>query len=322
MPASLKKLLRSWRRSFLKAVLVSAVNLLLARHLAYAQDLEPRAYSAAPVGLNFLAAGFSDSTGDVSLDPSLPITGLKANIDSYTLGYERTFGVLGRSASFGIVVPELHGDLSGQVLGAGDRVSRTGIGDVRMRLAVNLFGGPALTPVEFADRRRSTALGTSVIVIMPTGQYNPEHLINVGSNRWAIKPEIGLSQPLGKFFVEAYTGVWLYSNNNDYFNGHKRSQNAIYTLQLHGGYNFRPNLWLAADVTYYTGGRTAIDGAFGEDQQSALRYGLTLSVPLVSTMSAKLAWSSSLHEGSGGNYQTFGVTLQYFWRGGRIAKIN
>jgi hypothetical protein len=305
--------MRVGRPSRYTSIAITVSCLLLGARDAHAQDLEPRAYSATPIGLNFLAASYSDASGSVSLDPSLPITGLKAKIGTSSLGFDHTFDLIGRSASIAIVVPETHGDLSGNVIGNNQHVSRTGLGDVRLRLAVNLLGGPALTPSEFALRQPTTAFGTSLIIVAPTGQYDPSRLINISSNRWALKPEFGLSQPLGKWFVDAYTGVWIYSENNDYFNGHKRDQAPTYTFQLHGGYVFRPNLWLAADATYYRGGQTSIDGGAKNDGQSTVRYGVTLSIPIASSLSTKLAWSSWLSGRNGGNYQVFGITLQYAW---------
>ena len=39
-----------------------------------AQDIEPRAYSNAPVGVNFLIAGYAYTRGGLAFDPSLPVT--------------------------------------------------------------------------------------------------------------------------------------------------------------------------------------------------------------------------------------------------------
>jgi len=305
--------IRAEVQRLVQVCLVVIVIFLFVNAAALAQDLEPRSYSALPTGLNFLATTYSETNGSVSLDPSLPVTGLKAKIKAYDLAYVRTFSLLGRSASFGIVVPSLHGELSGTVFGKDQRMSRTGLSDIRMRLAVNLIGGPAFTPPELKQRIPTTTFGTSIIVIAPTGQYQLSRLINIGSNRWALKPEIGLSQPLGNWFAEAYTGVWVYTDNSNYFNGHERGQSPIYTLQLHGGYNFHPNLWLAVDATYYRGGRTNVDGSEGNDLQSRARVGLTLSAPILPGFSTKLTWSKSLPGQNGGDYQLFGVTLQYFW---------
>jgi hypothetical protein len=80
-----------------------------------AQDLEPRAYSASPVGLNFLVLGYGYSTGSVLLDPTLPISNVTAKINSPTMGYGRTFGLFGRQCLVTAGVPYVWGNISGQV---------------------------------------------------------------------------------------------------------------------------------------------------------------------------------------------------------------
>ena len=72
------------------AAIIAAASLLCGVGSANAQDLEPRAYSASPIGTNFLASGFTNTNGTVSLDPSLPITGVKAAIDTYNSVWPKT----------------------------------------------------------------------------------------------------------------------------------------------------------------------------------------------------------------------------------------
>lgn len=126
-------------------------------------------------------------------------------------------------------------------------------------------------------------------------------------------PELGVSQPIGNWFVEGAAGVWLYTENRDFFGGRRRSQEPMPVFQWHGGYTWRPGLWIAADMTYFTGGRTSVNGVQDQDLQRSVRYGVTLSVPLSAQWSAKLAWSHGLITRVGGNFQTVSVALQYRW---------
>ena len=289
------------------------VVLLYASPALQAQELEPRAYSASPVGTNFLAVGLGRAEGGVLVDPSLPVTDVEATIDSALLGYARTFGVLGRGASGSVLLPYVWADVSGNVGETRGEVRRSGIGDARLRLAVDLVGNPALTPRAFAQRKPTTIVGTSLTVVAPTGQYDGARLINIGTNRWAFKPEIGISQPLGSWFFEAMAGVWLFTDNSEFFGGHRRSQDPLASYQLHVGYTFRPGLWLAGDATYYTGGGTRVDGIAKQDKQENSRYGLTLSLPLRRGLSLKLAWSQGWSTRIGGNFDSYTAALQYRW---------
>lgn len=280
---------------------------------AAAQEMEPRSYSAVPVGTNFVVASYSRSSGDVLFDPSLPITNLQARINTYSLGYSHSFGLFGHVASIAFSEPYANATLTGNVEGTPGQAYRSGLGDTRFRFSLNLLGGPALTPEEFAQRSTATIFGTSLTVVAPTGQYMPSRLINVGTNRWSFKPELGLSQPFGDWFVEGAAGVWLFTANNDFFGGRQRTQDPLPVFQLHGGYNWRPGFWLAADVTYFTGGQTGVNGVKDQDLQRNVRYGVTLSFPLSSQWSGKLAWSRGLVTTIGGNFQTVSLALQYRW---------
>lgn len=290
-----------------------ALILLLPAVKTSAQELEPRTYSASPIGTNFIFANYTYLTGDVLTDPSLPITNVEASIGAVTLGYVRTFGLFGNTASFGFALPFLRGNISGNVVDAPTEVHRAGLGDVRLRFSYQFFGSPALPPGEFAKRTPSTSFGASLTVIAPTGQYVPYHLINVGTNRWSFKPEIGISQPWGNWFAEASAGIWFYTDNRSFLGNNTRSQYPLATFQLHAGYTFRPGLWISFDAGYLSGGRTAINGMPNQDRQANTRYGLTFSVPIAGGWSAKLALSNGLVTRAAGDYEAISFTLQYRW---------
>jgi hypothetical protein len=184
---------------------------------------------------------------------------------------------------------------------------------VRLRFAINLYGNPALTPEEFARRRPGLAAGASLTAIAPTGQYVGSRLVNVGTHRWAFKPELGFSYPRGNWFFESSAGVWLFADNDDFFAGKHRQQDPLYVAQVHVGYNFRPGLWLAFNSAYTTGGQTTVDGAQNQDKQDNSRYGVTLSIPLSRGWSGKIAWSRGFTVRAGGDYDVITLALQYRW---------
>lgn len=275
--------------------------------------MEPRAYSASPIGTNFLVAGYLRTTGNSSLDPALPISNLNASINTVTLGYQHTFDLLDQTASIALAVPYFDAHVSGDVQDSSTAVARLGVGDMRLRFATNLIGGAALRPAEFASRIPSTTLGASLTVIAPTGDYNPSHLVNIGSHRWAFRPEIGLSQPIGNWFGDVAIGSWFFTDNGDFLKSHRRGEDPLVGIQAHGGYNFRPGLWLALDATRYFGGNTILDGVTKHDFQAATRYGVTLSAPVALGWSVKLAWSDALAVRNVGRYESIGFTIQYRW---------
>lgn len=294
-------------------LLVAAVLLLCSTVGARGQDMEPRAYSSVPTGTNFLIANYTRTSGSVLLDPSLPITNVKAAINTGIFAYDRTFDLLGQAATAAIALPYDDGQVSGDVFTQGRLVSRSGVGDLRLRLTANFIGNPALSPGDFAQRSATTTAGASLTVVAPTGDYNPAHLVNIGSNRWAFRPDIGISQPIGNWFTDAAAGVWLFTDNHDFLQGHVSGEAPLLVAQAHVGYNFRPGLWIALDGIYLSGGNSSLDGVSGRDAQSVWRSGLTVSLPVANGISTKLSWATWLTAHNGGSYNTIGITLQYRW---------
>jgi hypothetical protein len=292
---------------------IVATVLVLAGRVAFGQELEPRAYSPAPVGVNVFLASYGRTEGGVVFDPSLPFTDVDASLNAPALSYARSFGVFGRYANVGVGVPYVWGDVQGNVGEEFRSVTRSGLADVRARLAVNLVGGPALTPAEFAQRKPGATLGASVAIVAPTGQYDPAKLINIGANRWAFKPELGLSKPLGRFTADLYAGVWLFTANTNFYGGQRREQTPLGALQGHLSYTVKPRLWIAANATFYTGGQTRLDGVEKADLQRNTRLGATLSLPVGKRQSVKVAWASGIITRIGGDFDTLSAAWQVQW---------
>jgi hypothetical protein len=72
---------------------------------AGAQDLEPKAYSASPVGASFLVVGLSRSSGSVLTDPTLPLKDVDAKINGVPVAVGYTFSLLGKLALVTVAVP-------------------------------------------------------------------------------------------------------------------------------------------------------------------------------------------------------------------------
>ena len=244
---------------------------------ASAQELEPGAYWPIPKGLNIFTVVNSFNLGDVAFDPAAPIDEASARINTTAFSFTRAFSLAGRSANAGVVVPVIGGHIEGLYLGEPAEVGRFGLGDPRLRLAMNLYGAPAMTPKEFASYRQRTIVGVSVTVAPPLGQYDSTKLINLGTNRWSLKPEVGFSRTSGKWVLEAMAGVWFFTDNTDFVGGRTREQDPIVATQVHVTYRFTRGMWLAADANYFTGGRTTIGGKQNLDLQRNSRIGATFS---------------------------------------------
>jgi len=179
-----------------------------------------------------------------------------------------------------------------------------------------LRGAPALTLKEFKEYEQDLIVGASLQVSVPSGQYDESKLVNIGTNRWSFKPEVGVSQALGPWTLEFQAAATLFTDNDDFFGGNERSQDPIYSLQSHAIYGFRSGIWGSLDVTYFTGGRTTLNGTLNEDLQQNWRVGGTLAFPVDVHNSIKLYASSGVSARTDNNYDLFGIAWQYRWGAG------
>ena len=92
----------------------------------------------------------------------------------------------------------------------------SGLNDPLLRFSVNFYGAPALTLQEFANYQQDVIIGASIQVSAPLGQYDKDKLVNLGSNRWFVKPDIGISKAWGALSLELSAGVTLFSTNDEF----------------------------------------------------------------------------------------------------------
>src|SRR5689334_11338157 len=92
-----------------------------------AQDLDPRAYAVTPTETNVLGIGFGRTWGDVTFDPSLPVTDVTARLGAVALGYYRSLDLFGRSANIRVAFPYGWGHIEGLLQGQFTTLDRYGL---------------------------------------------------------------------------------------------------------------------------------------------------------------------------------------------------
>jgi len=297
-----------------QAVFTAAVCQVLTTALLSAQDMEPRAYSAAPVGMNFLVTGYSWSTGSVVFDPTLPITDVQADVQGLVVAVGHSFNFLGDLGLFTAAIPYVLAHVTGNILEQQAETSRSGLADARFKLSVNLWGNPAMSARQFAASPRHTVVGASLTVTAPASQYYDAKLINLGTNRWSFKPEVGVSVPKGRWDLDGYIGGWFYTPNADFYpGGSRRTQDPLLTVQGHASYTLRPRLWVAVDSTWYHGGSARVDDGEGSTSLNNSRLGVTVSFPVGNRYSAKVAYGSGVAARTGTDFETVAVAWQVLW---------
>jgi hypothetical protein len=280
---------------------------------ALAGEIEPRAYANAPVGINFLLAGYAYSDGDLSTEASSPLQDAQLRINTGILAYARSLDFWGNSGKVDVIIP--YSELAGSALVGGMPRDRhvNGLNDPRFRVSVNFHGAPALSLQEFSSYQQDLVIGASVQVSAPLGQYDRDKLVNLGNNRWFVRPDIGMSKAWGPATLELSSGMFLFSDNEDYLSGKKQEREPIYTAQIHGTYNFGGGVWAALSGTFDYGGRTKVDGVPSNDLQNGWRVGATLALPVDRNNSIKLYASDGVSVNLGTNFTLFGIVWQYRW---------
>lgn len=307
-----------WRFSELKFLgwMIGALALGTALSIeTHAQDLEPRAFANTPVGLNFLIGGYAYSKGAVGTDPSVPIEDAEVKLNSAVLAYVRTLDLWGRSGKFDIILPYTWASGSATFAGQAQTRDVSGLGDPRLRFSMLFYGAPALSLDEFQDYKPDIIIGGSFEVTPPLGQYDSDKLLNIGTNRWSLKPELGISKTLGPLTLELSTGVRFYTDNNDFLDGKTLQLSPVYSVQGHLIYSITPGIWLGLDALYYTGARATIDGRKGESVEN-VRVGLTVALPINRYNSVKLYGSTNIYTKTGTDFDVLGIAWQFRWGGG------
>jgi hypothetical protein len=298
------------RRPPAAAIAASAIGV----SSAVCQELEPRAYSASPVGANFLVASYSRSTGSVVFDPTVPVNDVHAEVQGLFVAIGHSFNLFGKLGLATVALPYALADATGKVFEERSEVTRSGLADARVKLSVNLRGNPAMSVREFVAAPRRAIVGASLTMTAPAGQYYETKLINVGTNRWSFKPEVGVSVPWGRWDLDGYAGGWFYTaNSNFYPSGSLRTQQPVLAVQGHASYTFRPRLWVAADGTWYHGGSARVDDGEGSTSINNSRLGVTVSFPVGRRYSAKVAYTSGVVARTGTDFSTVAAAWQVLW---------
>jgi len=282
---------------------------------ASAQELMPRAYWPTPNGTNVFVVAYGRSVGDIVTDPSLPVTGVDSKIDNLSFTYQRTFSLFERTAKVQFTVPYSRGDTEGIVDNMLLRRHTSGLVDTRIRFVLNLQGAPSMDKAAFGELLKNprTIIGASLLIQAPTGQYESDRLINNGTNRWSVKPAIGMIVPVHPTWLfEAELGVWLFGDNNDFL-GQTREQKPVLSTEFHLIKQIRPGLWASLDANFYVGGQTNIGDTTQANLLRNSRVGVTFVMPIKHRHAFRTSYSTGAVTTTGGDFEMFSLSYFYAW---------
>jgi len=287
--------------------------LALAATGAAAQNLEPRSYQNAPVGLNFLVMGYQYAEGGIEGDAATPLKDGHLRMHGFPLGYARSLDIAGNSGKLALLLPYASLSGSGTVNGAAVSRNVAGLADPVLKLSMNFYGAPALSAAEFAAYRQDLIAGASLQVTAPLGQYDQSRALNLGANRWSVKPELGVSKAWDKWSLELAAGATWFTDNHEYLGASTLAQDPLYAVQVHLTRQFSRPIWGALSYTHYTGGATRVDGIPKNDLQQNGRAGATLSFALDRANTIKLYAFSGIYQRFGTDLKAAGIGWQHLW---------
>ncbi|MEI4234393.1 transporter [Roseovarius sp. D22-M7] len=274
-----------------------------------------RDYLNAPVNtwVTFYNLGFSNSVAPVDGAADFGITDVTTDVTSQSLILSRILDIGGRTGGLSFVLPHADIDVAAGPFGDGD----AGIGDVGIVAEVNLFGAPALSKEAFGAWDPETFSSFHLLATFPTGAYDPESLVNVGSNRWSLAPTVNYSYTpdAGWTWLEIYTTARFFGDNTDApGTAETLEQDPLYQIELHASRNLTPDFWLTADAYYNWGGETRLDGVAQDNAADTLSLGAGLGwrIPSVATVFVNYETTVSAPAGQPEG-ETVRLTLAKVW---------
>jgi hypothetical protein len=283
-----------------------------------AEEIEPRRWSHLPVNTNYYGAGYGFTRGDIALDPVLQIEDGKMRVNTWLAKYIRTFELLQKSARIDLVQGYQEGRWTGRLEGAERKVKRSGFTDTILRFAVNLYGAPPLDGEEFlsyrAATRAETIVGAGLSVQFPSGEYFDDKLINLGTNRFTFRPQVGMVRTQGNWSLEFTTFVALHTGNDDFFGGNTLEQDPLYVVHGHLIRTFRPGVWTGVSLGHEYGSESTVDGEKKDDRKQNIIWVANFGFPLTRRLSFKASYiGSRTQESTGNDTDSFAVGLSTSW---------
>jgi hypothetical protein len=262
------------------------VLLLLSIDRAAAQDLEPRRWTVLPAGLNVVGAGYGRTEGDVSFDPVLQVEDATVSGQGLAVSYVRSFTVGNKIARLDILVPWANVRWTGLLDGVPATASRVGLSDPNIRLSMILAGDK---PDKLTTS--NTVIGAAVAISIPFGEYLDDKLLNLGQNRFFVRPQIGILHTQGKWSYELTGSVFLFGDNDDFYGGSKLEQDPLYAVQTHLIYAFdKPGYWAALSAGYGWNGQSTVDGNKVDDSRRLFLSALAVGVPISRRQGIKFSY--------------------------------
>jgi hypothetical protein len=270
----------------------------------------PRSFPLLPKNLNLVTVYALAQTGNQLLAPGEMIP--DADIDAYIgiLQYTRTFSMMNHLGAAFVAVP--YANIKGSVPVGGatgtKSASDTGFGGIILGGVIGLVGSPALVGQEFAAYDPGFQLGLVGKAFLPTGSYDPDKTISVGSNRLAGQLVLPITYSLGSSMIdptlttfEILPSITIFEDNTDPSgSANTTGQDPLFTLESHITRNLTKTVWASVGGIYNYGGETSTDGVWNNDRRESIGVGASVSFAVSSSISIKVSYGESVWRNDNG----------------------
>jgi hypothetical protein len=286
----------------------------------------PRAYLPPPVNSNVFSFYGMDISGNSVIFTDVVNPNLTVDTSLGVMQYTRTMDLFDRYTSLTIVQP--FGEVTSTVdfdLGPNNGISfdseskSSGLGDSQLLLTFGLYNLPPLTVEEYRSFKPELAFGGLVRLTLPSGEYDANSQVNMGTNRYSLQLGMPITYAIGTSFVDPHLTTFdllpsltLFGDNDDLSNGDSSGQDILYKLEGHITHNFNAGLWGSLDAIYTYGGETDIDSVNQGNNQRSLGVGVTAGINFSKKLGLKASYAKVIERNeSGMDGDMIRLTLTY-----------
>lgn len=286
--------MREQNLSIIRFIIVYFFLAILVGTNIFAQDVEPRRWTPLPLGIHVLGAGYGLTDGDIFFDPLLQVEDVTVQVNSFIVQYVQPFKIGKKLARLDVLIPYSTARWDGLLVGVPTTVKRNGFSDPRLRFSLNLIGPNAIGPKEMMEYMSShpvnTIVGVSLAITLPLGQYFEDKLLNLGSNRFVFRPQIGMVHSRRSWSFELTGSVFLYTNNTNFASGKTKKQDPIFALQTHLIKRFNPKAWASLSFGYGLGGQSIVSNQSNNDARGNLLLSPAFGYSITRKQALKVAF--------------------------------
>lgn len=180
----------------------------------------------------------------------------------------------------------------------------SGLGDLILACTTWLISDPA----------SQTYLGFCPWLFIPTGDYDSGRALNLGTNRWALRGELGLTKGFGPWWLDLGGSVEGYTNNNRYGSDNQTlKQDPVFRLEAHVTYDINKSLYMGLEYFFVTGGEKQVNDGEKFDQIQSHSLQVCTGFWFSPQYQLLATYKLGLDEKNGPKANELGFRFMYLW---------